>query len=337
MEEEYIDYIVKQYFKDENYYVKQESSGMNNTTKFLCVGDKKYILRIYESHRDSKKVNYEHLVLEELNKRNLSFNIPKPKQNLKGNTISVSIDEKLVSIAEMIKGSNPKLHTTKQFYSLGKVVGEITKELGSIEVELNPIYEPCYELEKSYPKCPLNKVIEFCIYPSNEFENEREYLKELSRYFIEFQEVIPKLRSLPHQIIHGDINASNVLEDEYNNISAVLDFEFSARDLRAMDLAICLSEAISNENDDKVKLENMRSFINGYKEYIKLSIDEIKVIPSLIMLRRLDVIIHFLVRYKDGISNNFMSSEKILKEQIIKAITLCKWVKSNEEKIRRLF
>ena len=46
MEEEYIDYIVKQYFKDENYYVKQESSGMNNTTKFLCVGDKKYILRI---------------------------------------------------------------------------------------------------------------------------------------------------------------------------------------------------------------------------------------------------------------------------------------------------
>ena len=224
MEEEYIDYIVKQYFKDENYYVKQESSGMNNTTKFLCVGDKKYILRIYESHRDSKKVNYEHLVLEELNKRNLSFNIPKPKQNLKGNTISVSIDEKLVSIAEMIKGSNPKLHTTKQFYSLGKVVGEITKELGSIEVELNPIYEPCYELEKSYPKCPLNKVIEFCIYPSNEFENEREYLKELSRYFIEFQEVIPKLRSLPHQIIHGDINASNVLEDEYNNISAVLKY-----------------------------------------------------------------------------------------------------------------
>ena len=36
---------MKQYFKDENYYVKQESSGMNNTTKFLCVGDKKYIFK----------------------------------------------------------------------------------------------------------------------------------------------------------------------------------------------------------------------------------------------------------------------------------------------------
>ena len=87
----------------------------------------------------------------------------------------------------------------------------------------------------------------------------------------------------------------------------------------------------------KVKLLLISNVPRGYKEYIKLSIDEINVIPSLIMLRRLDVIIHFLVRYKDGISNNFMSSEKILKEQIIKAITLCKWVKSNEEKIRRLF
>ena len=149
--------------------------------------------------------------------------------------------------------------------------------------------------------------------------------------------MIPKLRNLPQQIIHGDINASNVLEDENNNISAVLYFEFSAKDLRAMDLAICLSEAISNENDDKIKFESMRNFINGYKEYIKLSHDEINVIPSLIRLRRLDVIVHFLVRYKEGISNNFMSAEEILKEQIIKATTLCKWVNTNEEKIRNLF
>lgn len=98
-----------------------------------------------------------------------------------------------------------------------------------------------------------------------------------------------------------------------------------------------MSEAISSENDDKVKLENMRSFINGYKEYVKLSLEEINVILSLIMLRRLDVILHFLVRYKEGISNNFMSAEEILKEQIIKATTLCKWVKANEEKIRQLF
>ena len=54
------------------------------------------------------------------------------------------------------------------------------------------------------------------------------------------------------------------------------------------------------------------------------------------MLRRLDVIVHFLVRYNEGISNSFMTATEILKEQIIKAITLCKWVSENENKIIEL-
>lgn len=338
MEQLYIDNIVKQYFKSNNYYVKEGSSGMNNTTKFLVVDNKEYILRIYESHSESEKVNYEHCVLQALKKRKLSFNIPEPKVNINGKTIGVGNDGKLISIANMIKGRNPELESIEQFYSLGKVVGEITCELGEIDVAMEPIYSSCYELEKSYPKCPLGKVIEFCINPPDEFENEEKELIELSKYFIQFQKVIPALRKLPHQLIHGDINASNVLEDEKNNnISAVLDFEFVAKDLRAMDLAICLSEAIANDNDDEFKFKSMGSFIEGYKEYINLTIDEIKVVPYLIMLRRLDVIVHFLVRYNEGISNSFMSASEILKEQIIKAVRLCQWVNSNEERIIRLF
>lgn len=337
MERLYIDKIVKQYFKSENYYVKKGSSGMNNTTKFLVIDNKEFVLRIYESHNDNEKVNYEHMVLKTLGERSLSFNIPKPKVNLNGSTIGISSDGKLVSMTKMIRGNNPRLETIEQFYSLGSVVGEITRELGEVNIEKNSIYSPCYELEKSYPKCPLNKVIEFCINPPKDFNEEKNELIDLSNYFIKFKECIPELRSLPHQLIHGDINASNVLEDENNNISAVLDFEFVARDLRAMDLAICLSEAISNKNSDEFKFKCMKRFIDGYKESINLTMDEIKVVPKLIMLRRLDVIVHFLVRYNDGISNSFMSATEILKEQIIKAVALCKWVSENENKIIELF
>ena len=337
MDRLYIDKIVKQYFENENYYVKKGSSGMNNTTKFIVIDNEEFILRIYESHRDNKKVNYEHAVLKALGERSLSFNIPKPKINLNGSTIGISSDGKLVSMAKMIKGRNPNLETVEQFYSLGMVVGEITRELGEINIEKNPIYSPCYELEKSYPKCPLNRVIEFCINPPEDFNKEKNELVELSSYFIKFKECIPDLRKLPHQLIHGDINASNVLEDENNNISAILDFEFVAKDLRAMDLAICLSEAISNKNSDEFKFKCMKRFIDGYKKNINLTIDEIKAVPKLIMLRRLDVIVHFLVRYNEGISNSFMSATEILREQIIKAVTLCKWVSENESKIIKLF
>ena len=185
----------------------------------------------------------------------------------------------------------------KQFYSLGKAVGEITRELSQVKIEIQSSYQPCYELEKSYPTCPLKDVIDFCDNPPEDFKNERGILGGLKKYFIEFKDIIPILRELPHQFIHGDINSSNVLEDEKRNICAILDFEFTARDLRCMDLAICLSEAIANDEDDKVKFDNITNFMTGYKKFISLTDDEIKVMPYLIMLRRLDVIIHFLVLY----------------------------------------
>ena len=51
MDRLYIDKIVKQYFENENYYVKKGSSGMNNTTKFIVIDNEEFILRIYESCR----------------------------------------------------------------------------------------------------------------------------------------------------------------------------------------------------------------------------------------------------------------------------------------------
>ena len=70
MEEQYIEYILKQYFNDINYSVKDGNSGMNNTTKFLVINEEEYVLRIYESHNDKKKVGFEHKIL------NFSYIVP---------------------------------------------------------------------------------------------------------------------------------------------------------------------------------------------------------------------------------------------------------------------
>lgn len=179
MEEQYIEYILKQYFNDINYSVKDGNSGMNNTTKFLVINEEEYVLRIYESHNDKKKVGFEHKILEELNRRNLSFVIPNPKVNFKGDTVALSIDGKLASLSKAIKGNNPYLKDKKQFYSLGKAVGEITRELSQVKIEIQSSYQPCYELEKSYPTCPLKDVIDFCDNPPEDFKSERGILLSL--------------------------------------------------------------------------------------------------------------------------------------------------------------
>ena len=83
-------------------------------------------------------------------------------------------------------------------------------------------------------------------------------------------------------------------------------------------------------------IDNITNFMTGYKKFISLTDEEIKVIPYLIMLRRLDVIIHFLVRYNKGINNSHITADKVLRGQLIKGRRLCVWVEENIEQIRKI-
>ena len=51
---------------------------------------------------------------------------------------------------------------------------------------------------------------------------------------------------LPMSLIHEDLNYDNFLVDECG-VSGKLDFEFTAYDWRAMELAICLSKYCSEQ------------------------------------------------------------------------------------------
>lgn len=67
-----------------------------------------------------------------------------------------------------------------------------------------------------------------------------EFQGRIRRLFADLQQQVPGLyRSLPQQVIHGDFVARNALMQE-GRVTGVLDFEFCAHDLRAMDLAIAL-------------------------------------------------------------------------------------------------
>lgn len=341
MKQGYIENIVEQFFENENYHIESGSSGMNNTTKFIRVNDDRYVIRIYQSHKDISKVRYEHLVLGGLGKQNITFKIPQPIKSLCGDTVVKAEDGKLAVMFKYISGSNPKLDSIGQIYSFGKVVGEITNKLTNLKLEEQPVYSECYDLEKSYPKCPLKDVIEFCNNPSDDFEEAREELREMAQYYMEFREITSILRELPHQLIHGDINESNVLADEAGNISAVLDFEFVARDLRAMDLGICLSGIvcylIDHCDDEEYSWDAIGNFIKGYSEEMKLTNKEIEIVPWLMMLRKLDVIVHFLVRYNEGINNSFKSADEILIEQVIEGQKLGQWMKGNKDRLIEVF
>jgi len=60
---------------------------------------------------------------------------------------------------------------------------------------------------------------------------------------------------LPHQLIHGDLNASNALADEAGRICAILDFEFVTYDLRVMEAAVFLSDMVRSSEATESSLK----------------------------------------------------------------------------------
>lgn len=328
-----IDYILTQYFSSEHQWiVSTGKSGYNNTTRYIQIGEEKYILRIYETHKDVSKVQLEHEVLLGLKKTaNLPFQLPVPILSKTGQTLVRLNDgsDKIACLYQFINGENPEFESIEVINSFGKTTGLLIKALHDVKLGYPFVYRPYYEIENAHPNCPIDKVINWCLSPPMEFMDQISQLRKIAEQVSEFQNIVPKLQALPHQLIHGDLNASNVLCID-DKITAILDFEFATNDLRVMEVAVCLSELITKNSQNVNIADKINAFLTGLLSIINLSPKEVEVLPVLIHLRRLDVFIHFLGRYMDGID-----SDAILKEQIEKAYQNYIWLNGSGKQLIR--
>jgi homoserine kinase type II len=78
--------------------------------------------------------------------------------------------------------------------------------------------------------------------------------------------------------------------------TGLLDFEFCARDWRAMEIAICLSKYVGEPEP----LPYLQDFIAGYAEHGVLTAAEIAAVPALINLRVLSNVVYFVGRAAAG-------------------------------------
>ncbi len=325
------DPLLQKYFQKDSYFFQPRKGGMNNTTFFVEAGTERFVLRIYETHKDFNKVSYEHYILSELAKLELFIKTPVPVAGQENKTVQFTEDGKPAALFHYIDGVTPGFENPIQLKSFGMAAGGLLNALGSIESKLKPVYRPYYELDNTHPECPLHKVISFCERPSSEFDKYRSELLEVAAQLMTFRERAASFKMLPHQLIHGDLNASNVLADTEGNISAILDFEFVTEDLRIMELCVCLSEIINMKQEEAELWGKLKAFIEGYGKHVRLHRTEADVVPVLIMLRRLDVFVHFLGRYWEGID-----SKEILLDQTKNIVAQAQWLNVNRESLMSL-
>ncbi len=330
-----INVVVPQFLgKDITWTVYKGKSGYNNTTRYIECDEQKYIFRIYESHQDLKKVKLEHEVLLKLQKiRDLPFQVPIPLMTKHGDTMIQLNDssKKIACMYHFIEGENPELDHPELICSFGQTTGSLLLALNELKLNNNIIYRPYYEIEHTYPDLHINKIAEWCSHPPIEFNEYKDELLWIKEQLVEFQQYVPTLKKLPHQLIHGDLNASNILKST-DAISAILDFEFVTNDLRVMEAAVCISELIVGEQNQTLLFVKIEAFVKGFTSLILLEEAEIEALPILVQLRRLDVFVHFLGRYLENIDD--MS---VLEEQIVKAAANPKWLKEGGENLKLLF
>jgi homoserine kinase type II len=323
-----IDEILAQYFPAGSWGTRVGQSGANNTTRFVTVDDEQYVLRIYETHQDEDKVKFEYALLAALAEMTLPFSIPQPVRSRDGKTIVKTRDGKIAGLFRYLDGVNPTLNELGEIQSFGRIAGQLSASLAHVQINQRPAYRPYYEIENTHPSCSLQYVLSFCKKPPREFSELTTELQVIYEQLTSFMEQVPILKQLPHQLVHGDLNASNILANEDRVVSAVLDFEFVTNDLRVMELAVCLSDSIQPSEDSTITWAKINAFLTGYGQSLKLAEAEIEAVPVLIQLRSLDVFIHFLGRYLDQVS-----SIDIVKAYIQKSAVRCNWIMANKNKL----
>lgn len=92
-------------------------------------------------------------------------------------------------------------------------------------------------------------------------------------------------RTLPVQLIHGDLVPGNLFWDGHR-VSAVLDFEFAARQVRVLDLAMALLFALRYWTGQDV-FGVARAFAEGYRTTGGLRADEVAAIPDLMRVQNI--------------------------------------------------
>jgi len=306
------DQVLRKYFVSGNWTIAEGQSGWNNTTRFVEADGKKWVLRIYETHKDASKIRYEHEILLALNERKLDFRVPKPVQSDDGSTIVKLEDgtDRLACVFTYIDGHRPEGGNGEIAYAFGQVTGKLSKALADLKVISSPVYRPYYEMSSSYPHCDSDQVAAFCYTPTTQFKKFANELKVIGDSLQHFRTLLPQFQALPHQLIHGDINHSNSLVADYGSksISAILDFEFCTWDLRVMEIAVILSGLLSGED----AIDHIDCYLAGVGQQLHLERSEIEAIPLLVQLRILDVFLHFLNRFLEGVDG-----EDVLDQQLV--------------------
>jgi homoserine kinase type II len=291
--------------------VTPTSSGVNNVVQYVETADgKDLILRIYNNGCNTAAVEYEHAILEKIDRSSLPFQVPQyiPSLPAAGTDSVTNSGKTMMELSSgtqccmclRIPGVLPKTSDPKP---LGRATGQLMKAMEKIHLDLQPPIAPYYRVYDVHKAIGGDKTKFYNYCQGPDFDSCRAGIESLCRALQHIDAAVETMLSqegkdrLPQQIIHGDLHYDNVLCDAATgDVTGLLDFEFCTMDWRAMEVAVCLSKYVGEEDPFPL----VDSFIDGYCEHGELTEAECRGLPDMINLRVLSNCVYFVGRALSG-------------------------------------
>jgi len=273
--------------------------GHNNRSWVIETENGTYVLRLYDNLGE-KAIRYEHELLRTLSGAGLPFAVPSPlDMSAGGSLLTADVDGKIARAAmfPFLPGRHPFRDDPTAAEPLGEALARLHPALKAAgEVLGSPAVTGYGDIKHIHPSVPdpmkLGDLLELDQEPRAKLHRaiERAFDTAASLY-----------ERLPQQLIHADYGSFNVLM-EGGRVSAVLDFEFSCNDVRAMDLANGIRDVGHDAWFAGADLDLCERFARGYASVQRPADDEIAAIPDLMRLAVVVILVHWTGRWLQGIT-----------------------------------
>ena len=191
----------------------------------------------------------------------------------------VASEELYFYVTKRLEGKQLKASTMyfEDYMSKARFVGEIVGQLSVAFSKVNLITNQA-NIFKSAKEWAIPAL-------SGKMDLPKSFVEKYEKEFGEIYEL------LPQQIIHRDPNPGNIIL--YGDNWGVLDFDLSERNIRIFDpcyaATAILSESFEADNTDKLNQWTIiyKNILYGYDEVVKLSDNEWKAIPYVVITNQL--------------------------------------------------
>ena len=253
--------------------------GIENTNYVLKTEQGQFILTLYERLDYVDELAFFMDLTEHLSHAGLP--VPNAVKNNNGEPLG-DLCGRRAAIVEFLNGQTLGTLTPEHCYNMGEMLAKMhVKGFDFKHQRPNPDGQGAWQ--GFYDRCDVTQTLAFNPLIPDMVEDELHYLQTAWPHH------------LPTGIVHADAFPDNVLFDENNHISGMIDFYAACTDILAYDLAICLNSWCFDDFS-QMNTEKANKMIAGYQSIRPLSSDEKNAMNTLM---RGGAILFFLCRLYD--------------------------------------